>query len=566
MYTVSQAYTTAIDTGAQQYIRGTLTLASGTVILLSDDNIFGTPRTDQRCTSSDDTFMFGEMYVGTLDITLYNITILGDSYFHGAQISLEVGVDVGEADPEWVPLGLWDITSSEKLNAQGQVRLKGADRLNRLKAAINDDTVGVLRLATIMEKVEKTAFVTFEQTPAEVAALIGRPAQSIRCVEFSANCWEEVRQIAQLMGGFAFANRSGKIEFRKFGMSPVRTIEADRRFSLKPSSGLYGVAQIRYTDSKGRFASADTDVSGNAILGFSCNKYIYTGSENYTEQYTEWIEPIAESFTACWHSGTCDYYGDPALDLGDMITVEDGIAGQNGMQMLVTGLSWGFRAPQTITSAGLSDTGDSTSSGSSGSSYSGGGPSSQTSTTAVLRTVPLETYPDSFTGRYTAAQGGFGCRTDTDCFANVGITILADSSGTAGFTVLLDEIAQVFSPTVTATKNGYAALFASVPISPGEGSHTVRVVCSGSGTITDITAAVVGQDISPESPDIVPDSVWTYTITDGAATVTGYSGDSTYPRIPDTLGGAPVRIIGAGTFTGTAVRNVYVPEGVTTIE
>jgi len=565
MYTVSQAYITAIDTGAQQYIRGTLTLASGTVIPLSDGNIFGTPRTDQRCTSSDDTFAFGEMYVGTLDITLYNITILGDSYFHGAQISLEVGVDVGETDPEWVPLGLWDITSSEKLNAQGQVRLKGADRLNRLKAAINDDTVGVLRLATIMEKVEKTAFVTFEQTPAEVAALIGRPAQSIRCVEFSPNCWEEVRQIAQLMGGFAFANRSGKIEFRKFGMSPVRTIEADRRFSLKPSSGLYGVAQVRYTDSKGRTVKADTAGAGTASLGFSCNKYIFTGSDNYIEQYTEWIEPIAAGFTSRWHSGTCDYYGDPALDLGDMITVEDGIAGQSGMQMLVTGLSWGFRAPQTITSAGLSDTGDSTSSGSSGSSSGSGGSSSQVAV-PTMNTIALATFPGDFEGRYTSAEGAFGIRQAADCFVNVGIVMTAEADGTLGFRVLLDEIAQVLQPVQTVNEGDTVTLSAAVPISPDEGKHTLRVETIGNGTITEISAVVVGQDISPESPDIVPDSVWTYTITDGAATVTGYSGDSTYPRIPDTLGGTPVRIIGAGTFTGTAVRNVYVPEGVTTIE
>lgn len=565
MYTVSQAYITAIDTGAQQYIRGTLTLASGTVIPLSDDNIFGTPRTDQRCTSSDDTFMFGEMYVGTLDITLYNITILGDSYFHGAQISLEVGIDVGETDPEWVPLGLWDITSSEKLNAQGQVRLKGADRLNRLKAAINDDTVGVLRLATIMEKVEKTAFVTFEQTPAEVAALIGRPAQSIRCVEFSANCWEEVRQIAQIMGGFAFANREGKIEFRKFGMFPVRTIEADRRFGLRPSLGLYGAAQIRYTDSKGRTVKADTAGAGTASLGFSCNKYIFTGSDNYIEQYSEWIEPIAAGFTSRWHPGTCDYYGDPALDLGDMITVEDGIAGQSGMQMLVTGLSWGFRAPQTITSAGLSDTGDSTSSGSSGSSSGSGGSSSQVAA-PTMNTIALDTFPGDFEGRYTSAEGAFGIRQAADCFVNVGIVMTAEADGTLGFRVLLDEIAQVLQPVQTVNEGDTVTLSAAVPISPDEGKHTLRVETIGNGTITEISAVVVGQDISPESPDIVPDSVWTYTITDGAATVTGYSDESTYPRIPDTLGGVPVRIIGAGTFTGTAVKNVYIPEGVEEIQ
>ena len=142
----------------------------------------------------------------------------------------------------------------------------------------------------------------------------------------------------------------------------------------------------------------------------------------------------------------------------------------------------------------------------------------------------------------------------------------AEADGTLGFRVLLDEIAQVLQPVQTVNEGDTVTLSAAVPISPDEGKHTLRVETIGNGTITEISAVVVGQDISPESPDIVPDSVWTYTITDGAATVTGYSGDSTYPRIPDTLGGAPVRIIGAGTFTGTAVRNVYVPEGVTTIE
>ena len=224
-----------------------------------------------------------------------------------------------------LPLGLWDIRSAERQNGGEMWLLKGTDRLDRLRKPVGDSTVGRLRLATVLDKVSRVCNVQFAQTADEIAALIGRPANSIVCVEFSQTYWEEVRQIAQLMGGFAFANRSGEIEFRKFGTSSVLTITADRRFNLKPSEFDCGIAEVSYTDSKGRTYTAESATSGGTVkLGFSGNKYIFTGSDDFAAHYADWIDPIAASFTARWYSGTCDYYGDPALDLGDMITVTGG--------------------------------------------------------------------------------------------------------------------------------------------------------------------------------------------------------------------------------------------------
>ena len=556
MYEVSQAYLSAISSGAPQHIKGTLYFADGSEYELPNDYIEGTPRIEKQCTENADAFMFGEMYVGTVELIIhYSVAV--SSRFRGAQIALEFGVDVEGSDaPEYIPLGIWDITSAERLTGEHRWQLKGADRLNRLRTAINDGTVGRIKLANVLDIVRNTADVQFEQTDSEIAALIGRPANSIVCLDFAASCWDEVRQIAQLMGGFAFANRSGKIEFRKFGTASVLTIDADRRFSLKLSEYPFSVDAVSYTDRDGKTYISPSQ-SGTAVIGFTDNKYIYT--DDSAEQYAVWIDPIAENFTQEWYPGTCDYYGDPALDLGDIIVTEN-LAG-TGKTMLITALSWGFRAPQIITSAGFSDSG--ASSYSSGGSYSG---SSQTSAASVLRTVVLETFPDSFEGRYTAAQGGFGVRQPIDGFVNVGITVLADSGVTVGFTVLLDEIAQVLQPSAAAHNGEKISLFAAVPISPSEGSHTVRVEVEGSGTITDISAVVVGQDIAPESPEITSESDYTYTIADGAATITGYIGSSTYPRIPDKLGGASVTAIAAGAFTGTAVKNVYIPEGVEEIQ
>lgn len=560
MYPVSQAYLAAIDSEAIQHLRGTLILADGTETVLADERVFGTPHIDQKCVESDDTFMFGQMYVGTLDIVLNDIAYGSSGAFNGAQITLDFGVQTGADTVEWIPLGIWDITSAERLVGDHRWQIKAADRLNRLRTAVDDSTVGSIRLANVLDVIRRKADVEFEQTADEIAALIGRPVSSIRCVNFSATCWEEVRQIAQLMGGFAFANRAGKIEFRKFGTSPVLTISADHRHSLKPSESAYKVDAVSYTDSSGHTYTSPSQ-TGTAVIGFAGNKYIHSGDDDY---YSGWIDPIAANFTQSWYTGTCDYYGDPALDLGDMIAVTGGLADEDTLPMLITGISWGFRAPQTINSAGLPDTGAGASSYSTGGSS--GGSSSQTAVTAVLRSVPLEMFPDDFEGRYTAALGGFAARQPVDAFVNIGIVITAAATGIIKAKVLLDEIAQVLQPAVSAQSGGTVTLSAMVPISPDEGSHTVRVEVSGSGTITDISAVVVGQDIAPESPDVTTESDYTFTVSNGAATITGYIGTALRPRIPDTLGGAPVRTIAKGAFTGTAVISVTIPEGVANIE
>lgn len=562
------AYRTAIDSGAIQHIRGTLKLASGTEIdLAAGDHIDGTPRIDQKCVESDDTFMFGQMYVGTLDIILNNIAYGSSGAFRGAQITLDFGVETGEDTVEWVPLGVWDITSVDKLIGDHKWQIKAADRLNRLRTAINDNTVGIIKLPAIIDSIKQIANVEFQQTVDQIAALIGRPANNIRCVEFSSTCWEEVRQIAQLMGGFAFANRAGKIEFRKFrtasGSSPVLTIPADHRHSFKPSEGVYKVDSVSYTDSKGHTYTSPSQ-NGTVQIGFSNNKYIFTGSENFTDYYSEWIDPIAEHFAQGWYTGTCDYRGDPALDLGDMIALTDGLADESTLPMLITGISWGFRARQNITSAGLPDTGSGASSSGSGASYSGS--TSQTAVTAVLRTVPLETFPDTFDGKYTAASGGFGARQSIDGFVNIGIICTASATGVIKAKVLLDEISQVLQPAVSTQSGDTVTLSAMVPISPEAGSHTVRVELSGSGEITEISAIVVGQDIAPETPEITTESDYTYTVSNGAATVTGYIGTAAKIRIPDTLGGAATTVIGAESFTGTDVVSAVISEGVTEIE
>lgn len=569
MYTVTQAYRSAIDSGAVQHIRGTLTLASGDEVDITD-LIQGSPKTDSKCVENDNQFMFGQMYVGSVELILLMDADVSD--FQGAEISLDFGVDItGEEEPEWVPLGVWDVTSAERTavtSTVGKWNVKGMDHLNRLRVMTEDDTIGLIRLEKAMSFIEAKAGVTFAQTAAQIATLAGRTnPNAIYTVQLASTCWEQVRMIAQIVGGFAFANRDGEIEFRKPAKTSSLSITASRRFGLKLSEHAFYVSGVAYTDEYGEtYTKYNSGGEGTALLGFAKNAYIIADSDDYQAIYASWIDPIANYYNYGWYSGICDYYGDPALDLGDLITVQGGIAGLTDRVMLVTGISWRFRGQQTLTSAGVPDTGAVDYSAQVGSS-SGGGTGDQIIMTKPVKTVWLDCYDDDLTGeRQTVARGGISCRSAVDCYADIGLVFKATQDCTATVRVYLDGIAQIFQPIQTLHEGEYTTLHFNVDLSPAAGTHTVEVKAVAYAEIADIRAIVRGQDITEASPDLTLESDYTYTIADGKATVTGYTGISLYPQIPNRLGGAATTIIGVTAFTESNIEAVVIPDGVTEIE
>lgn len=63
-----------------------------------------------------------------------------------------------------------------------------------------------------------------------------------------------------------------------------------------------------------------------------------------------------------------------------------------------------------------------------------------------------------------------------------------------------------------------------------------------------------------------PEGEYTYTVTEGKAQITGYSGTGTEVSVPSFLGGIPVTSIGDQAFSGCSdIKKITVPYGVTTI-
>lgn len=570
MYEVTQAYRTAIDNGAIEHIKGAITFASGDTLSIPDEAngiyIEGSPHIESRCVENEDTFMFGQLFIGSVELTI-RLPGASQSMFTGAELSLDFGVEVaGSEEPEWVPLGVWDIASAER-GAADKWDIRGLDRLNRLRGDFNIDTVGRCYLEYSMRIITERTGVEFTQTAAQIAALAGVYPENFYGIYYPQTYWDEVQMIAQVVGGFAFVNRSGEIEFRKFGTSPVLTIHGDRRHNIRLAERPYSVAGIRYTDRYGKTSEVSAE-SGVATLAFSANRFISDESDNYPEWYQPYLTRILSGLGQSWYAGEVDYYGDPALDLGDMIALEAGVVGETPVNFLITGISWTFRGQQVLTSGGLPDINTLSSDGSySGGSSSGAGGGvveiNQITQTMTLRNVFLDTFTPELTGsRETIARGGFAVKEAIEGWVNIGIVLLPTDDSTGKLTVLLDEIAQVYQPVYTLKNGEYISVHCDVPISPDAGKHAVRIVASGKAEITDITATVWGQDIKAHPVDYTFSDDYIYTIADNKTTITGYIGESLTPEIPDVFEGAPTTYIENTAFTESEITSVRIPEGV----
>ena len=577
MYPVSQAYRTAIDSGAVQHIR--CTIAAGSTKLhfgygYDDGDLIGSPSIDRQCVDNPEVYTFGQLYVGAAEVVV-SIDDVDESIFEGGELSLSFGVDIsGSDDPEWVPLGVWDISEAVCEAISGtvkRIRIRGLDHLNRLKVEPSYKGVGALFLDDIMEMVEEETGVQFAQTDLEIRTLIGDRAPkspgTVVKAKMAPTFWDEIAYIAQLIGGWAIADRQGKILFRKPEQTAVLTIPANKRFTAQISEKSYAPYFFRYSTEGFTRQLPGIGAETGSELSFSDNGYIYGLDEgNYVNIIDSWLVPIVHKYPGIkWYPGTISWYGDPALDLGDTVILIDGVAGETPKKFLICAESWKFRSPQTLISGGApksTDTASSSSSGSGGSSAS----YVPTARPKTINAVELDKLPgDLYAAERTIANGGYSGGGDGWKFAHFNVVLQGSEAGEVSAKVYHDEIAQDFLPQISLAADEYATLSFSVPISSAAGTHTLRLAATGEAEVIDVEAYVWGQELSATSPEYVSARFFTYTVEDGEAVVTGYTGSSLYPEIPPKLGGYPVVAIGEEAFTESDITAVYIPEGVTEI-
>lgn len=326
MYPVSEAYKAAIMTSAVHHIRGSVRLTNGTSITVTDE-LIGDICRSMQCLNDSSVFGIGGVYQGQLIFSLVADSIERNSLY-GAEVNFDFGLEISADTTEWVPLGVLYIAKA--VRNENQINCTAYDRMSELDTDMLEASMkynyaaGLVpyQAATVYSLVTLATGLEFEQTFDEIKAMTDVPLDLMYGVRGSApkSLRTAVSQLAELIGGFAFINRSGKIEFRQFkSAEPVYTILPNRRFKLELAEQPFTVSGVSYTKATGEYTES---VSGNSgyIVHFESNGLM--ANDNDSTDYEKWICSLIHNIlNLTFTPGTLEYAGDPALDVGDFVNV-----------------------------------------------------------------------------------------------------------------------------------------------------------------------------------------------------------------------------------------------------
>ena len=328
MYAVSQEFRTLLESGAVQKIRGVIyDVGAGELFQLSDDNI-SKPQFTRQCTTNTDSFGFGQLYASTVSLKILGVDELMRTDLRGGKLRLGFSV---EGSSEWVPLGVWNITEPQR-DSQNSITINGVDNTAKLDVPVPYKDSGPSTLQRHMEIITELSGVEFKQTPQEILALAGITInpKAIIATTFGKTCRDELAAIAQYTGCLAYIDRDGDILFRKYGDAQLPSaIQASRRHKADLAEYNMRVASLAYTcGSKYRgtaVVDADNITHANTDLRLSFADNLYMNFQK-PESATDFVEKALDNLltSGIWVPGTLDFYGDPTIDLGDLVTVSGG--------------------------------------------------------------------------------------------------------------------------------------------------------------------------------------------------------------------------------------------------
>ena len=309
IYSVSDAYKTAIRARTRtDRVTGTLTLTNGTVLNLdAADLMSGSLTLDNQCVTGEE-LAFGCAYLGQAALNLR--TDLSRYAFYGAKLVLHYGLQLPGGRWETVPLGVYTVAEAERRALY--VSIKAYDNILALQQKYDGTTM------------QGTAYALLGQIAAECAAAV-----------------------AQLVGGFAAADRAGRLVLRTFAEKPCAALTAAARSEAAVSDFACHYAALSIETDNGSFAAGRSQDTG-LTMRISNMTLAEKGLPATRQQITDNLFAALQRLD--YVPATVTMPGDPAFEPGDRVALpmEDGTA----PEMLVTHFVWRYRGRQTLKGVG----------------------------------------------------------------------------------------------------------------------------------------------------------------------------------------------------------------------
>ena len=320
MYPVSDAFLQAVQENTREYYwTGKITTKAGKEYPFGcRDIVKGSGYITAQCCGSTE-LEIGTVYAAEMGITLFSQI---DRYtLEDAKVELSCHFRLPDGSFEEIPMGIFEV--SEANRHLETLELKAYDYMLRFEKSFNGfETVG--NAYAFLELCCGACDVELAHTKEEIEAMPnGAEILSI----YPENDIETYRDVlyfvAQVLGGFFCINRAGRLELRKYGTDAVVEIQGKHRFSSSFSDFITRYTAVSSTNLRTQTAeyyALETDDGLTMNLGV--NPLLQFGLEETRRTLCENI--LADLSVISYVPFDSSTIGNPALDLGDVLTFSGG--------------------------------------------------------------------------------------------------------------------------------------------------------------------------------------------------------------------------------------------------
>ena len=327
MYPVSEAFLRAVQENTRRYYwTGKITTKGGAVYPFGyEDIVKGSGYISAQCCGSAE-IELGTVYAAEMGVTLFSQV---DRYvLDGAKVELFYHLRVEGGGFEEVPMGIFEV--SEANRTAHCLELKAYDYMLRFEKSFNGfESVG--NAWAFLELCCKSCGVEMENTRAEIEGMPnGRELLSIYPENDIGTYRDVLFFVGQVLGGFFCINRRGRLELRKYGAEPVLEVQGRHRFSSSFSDFITRYTAVSSTNLRTQTAEYyGLEVDDGLTMNLGVNPLLQFGLEETRRQLCGNI--LADLAAVNYVPFDSSTIGNPALDLGDVLTFTGGQA--DGEQM-----------------------------------------------------------------------------------------------------------------------------------------------------------------------------------------------------------------------------------------
>lgn len=342
MYEVSELYlNTLAEKTKTDRVEITITLTDGSVITVADDKLIkGSLYVNNQCLNGNE-FQFGCTYAGECGFSFKDDVDRYSLYDGIAEIIYYRQLEDKTEEP--IPMGVFLIDEAEKTYTI--VNVKALDRMTLLDVPLAEQVVGtVFELLTYLST---TCGFELAQTQEEIEAL----PNGGEMFSFYPDRIDSLRDclgyLSAVTATFAIFDRTGKLKLCQFQTAENWNISNDFRIKSKfnDTETYYKGVTVRFLANQNFYPySHIEDERGDGLILDMGDIPIVQGTPETKDQIlTNIFNCLVEiKYRPC----EVDYFGNPAIDLGDCVKFSEG-------NSIITNYNWGYRGKHTLKSVGL---------------------------------------------------------------------------------------------------------------------------------------------------------------------------------------------------------------------